>query len=97
VSIIFAVINPQSSNWNRLFSIALGYGLDSQGTIPGRSKVFFFFIASRLALRPGTKGLFLLGVEWQGHEADHSPPSSAEVKNGGAIPPFLHMLSWHDA
>jgi hypothetical protein len=25
-------------------------------------------------------------VRRQGHEADHSPPSSAEVKNGGAIP-----------
>jgi hypothetical protein len=28
-----------------------------------------------------------------GHEPDHSPPSSAEVKNGGAIPPFTHMAS----
>jgi hypothetical protein len=24
-------------------------------------------------------------------EADHSPQSSAEVKNGGALPPFPHM------
>jgi hypothetical protein len=30
-------------------------------------------------------------------EADHSPPSSAEVKNGGAIPPLPHMYSWHGA
>jgi hypothetical protein len=29
-----------------------------------------------------------------GGEADHSPPSSAEVKNGGAMPPFPHMSSW---
>jgi hypothetical protein len=28
------------------------------------------------------------GVKQLGHEADYSPPSSAEVKNGGAIPPF---------
>jgi hypothetical protein len=27
-------------------------------------------------------------------EADHSPPSSVEVKNGGAIPPFPHSSSW---
>jgi hypothetical protein len=27
-------------------------------------------------------------------ETDHSPPSSAEAKNGGAIPPLLHMSSW---
>jgi hypothetical protein len=32
-------------------------------------------------------------VKWQGHEADHSTPSSAEVKNGGAIPP-LPLTSW---
>jgi hypothetical protein len=26
------------------------------------------------------------------HEADHPPPSSAEVKNGGAVPPFPHKI-----
>jgi hypothetical protein len=25
------------------------------------------------------------------------PPSSAEVKNGGAIPPLPHTSSWHSA
>jgi hypothetical protein len=30
-------------------------------------------------------------------EADHSPKSSAEVKNGRAIPPLPHMSSWHSA
>jgi hypothetical protein len=28
---------------------------------------------------------------------DHSSPSSAEVKNGGAIPPLPHMFSWYKA
>jgi hypothetical protein len=28
-------------------------------------------------------------------ESDHSPPCSAEVKNGGAIYPLPHMSSWH--
>jgi hypothetical protein len=36
-------------------------------------------------------------VKRPGREADHSPPSSAEVKNGGAIPPLSHMPSWHRA
>jgi hypothetical protein len=31
------------------------------------------------------------GVEWSGHEADHSPASSAVIKKGGAIPPVPHM------
>jgi hypothetical protein len=31
------------------------------------------------------------GVKRPGREADHSPPSSAEVKNGETIPPLLFM------
>jgi hypothetical protein len=38
----------------------------------------------------GTVGVFHLGLKRQGPEADHSPPSSAEVKNGEAIPPQAH-------
>jgi hypothetical protein len=31
----------------------------------------------------------------QGHEVDHSPPSSAKVKNGGAIPPLPSVfMAW---
>jgi hypothetical protein len=37
------------------------------------------------------------GVKRPGREADHSPPSSAEVKNGGALPPLPHTLPWCDA
>jgi hypothetical protein len=35
----------------------------------------------------GTRVAFL-GVKRPGHEADHSPPTSAKVKNAGAIPPL---------
>jgi hypothetical protein len=38
-----------------------------------------------------------LGVKRPGHEADHSPPSNAMAKNGGAIPPLPHMSSRHSA
>jgi hypothetical protein len=32
------------------------------------------------------------GVKWPRNETDHSPPSSAEVKNDGAIPPIpIHL------
>jgi hypothetical protein len=34
------------------------------------------------------------GVKRPGREADHPPLSSAEVKNGGAIPPLPHTYSW---
>jgi hypothetical protein len=35
-----------------------------------------------------------LGVKWWDHEGAHLPPSSAEVKNGGAIPPLPKMSLW---
>jgi hypothetical protein len=30
-------------------------------------------------------------------EADHTPPPSAQVKSGGAIPPLPHISSWRSA
>jgi hypothetical protein len=42
-------------------------------------------------------GALYLGLKRPRREADHSPPSSAEVKNGGAMPPFSNMSSWHSA
>jgi len=59
---------------------------------------------SRLALGPTqppiqwVPGALSLGVKQQGHEADHSPPSSAEVKE--CVELYLHspsMPSWHGA
>jgi hypothetical protein len=35
-------------------------------------------------------GAISLGTKLQGRENEHSPPSSAEVKKGGAIPPLHH-------
>jgi hypothetical protein len=36
-------------------------------------------------------------VNRPGRDPDHSPVSSAEVKNGGAIPPLSHTSSWRGA
>jgi hypothetical protein len=33
-------------------------------------------------------------VKWQRHKTDHSPPSSAKVKNDGAVPPLPHTSPW---
>jgi hypothetical protein len=58
-------------------------------------KNFPFSTASRSALQPTqppiqrTRGGDLSpGIKWPGHEVGHSSPSSAEVKNGRAIPPL---------
>jgi hypothetical protein len=41
-------------------------------------------------------GTLSLEVKQQGHEDDHSPPCSAEVKSGRAISPLSHMSQWHN-
>jgi hypothetical protein len=64
---------------------------------------FLFFTASRPNLGPtrplsdGYQPALSLGVKWQGHEADHSPPSNAKIRNGEAMPPLPHMSSQHNA
>jgi hypothetical protein len=83
--------------------IATGYGLDGRGSNPGKAKIYLFSTASRPALGltqtpiQWVLGAISPGVMWRGHEADHSPPSTAEVKNGGAIPSLLHMSLCHSA
>jgi hypothetical protein len=55
-----------------------------------------FPAASRSSLRPTLSpnqrvpGAVSLGVKRSGRDADHSPPSSAEVKSGLAIHPLPH-------
>jgi hypothetical protein len=74
--------------------------LDDRGSIPGGKTDFFFSSLSRpyrlwnaiqripAALSPGVKR--------PAREADHSPPSSAEVRKYGAIPPLPQyvFMSW---
>jgi hypothetical protein len=86
----------------KVLLIATGYGLGSWHLIPDRGKIFLFFTVSRLALGPTqppfkwVPGALSSGVKRQRHDADHSSPSSAEVRNGGAI--FItHISSWHSA
>jgi hypothetical protein len=71
--------------------IALGYGLDDRGSrvrFPAGAENFFFTSVFRKALGPAhpptqcVPGAFSLEVKRQRREADHSPLSSAEVKEG---------------
>jgi hypothetical protein len=70
--------------------IALGYGLDDRGSrvlFPAGTVNFLFTTASRTSPGPTQPpiqwvlGVLSLGVKRPGREADHSPPSSAEVNN----------------
>jgi hypothetical protein len=67
---------------------------------PGKGKIFLRSTSSRLVLGP-TKPLVLWvpvalspGVKRPGRDADHSPPTSAEVKNTWnytSTPPYVFM------
>jgi hypothetical protein len=76
-----------------------GYGLDGLGFIPGSTRFFLFSTATRPALEPTQPHIKWVpgsrppGVKWQEYEANHSPPSIAEVKKGGAMPPLPHTCS----
>jgi hypothetical protein len=78
--------------------IAMGYGLDGLGSIPDRDRFFLFSIAFRPFLgstQPSNR--WVPGVKLPRREADHSPATSAEVNNGGTVPPFPGMSSWRNA
>jgi hypothetical protein len=68
----------------------LGYGLEDRGStvrFPAGMGIFLFTTVSRTALRPTqppiqwVQGDHSLGVKRPRREADHSPPSSARIKN----------------
>jgi hypothetical protein len=89
-------------SWDNLVGIAMDYGLKGQGSIPSRGKKLFLFSPlSILALEPTqppmqcVPGALSPRVKWPGHEADHTSASSAEIRNGGTIPPLLSTHSWH--
>jgi hypothetical protein len=78
-------------------SVALGYGLDDRGSrvrFPAGLKIFPFTIASRTVLEPTQPSIqwvpwaLSLGVKLPEREADHLPPSSAEVKEWVEL--YLH-------
>jgi hypothetical protein len=87
---------PQRMDVSRDISVgtATGYWLGGWGSIPGRSRRPFSSPQSRpdLAYTPPlvqwVPWTVYPGEKRPGSEADHSPPSSAEDQNGGAVPPL---------
>jgi hypothetical protein len=81
-----------------------GYGLFDRGVgvrVSVASRIFS--ASSRPAPRPTTPpiqwvpGTLSQGVKRHGRQADHSPPTSAEVKKSGSIHSLPHTRSWHSA
>jgi hypothetical protein len=89
--------------WDSSANIVTGYGLDDQMIrVSFLLGIFIFSTMSRLALGPTqpqwVPGPLSLGVKRLGCEADHSPPSSAKVKE--CMEPYLHSSNtspWYGA
>jgi hypothetical protein len=61
-------------------------GLDGLGSIPWGVKIFLFFTAFRLSLRPTQPPVqWELGIKHPGYEVDNSPPSGTKAKIYGKI------------
>jgi hypothetical protein len=79
--------------------IATGTGWTAGVRFPAEAKDFPLFhgVQAGFGSHPASYAMdteaVSLGVKRPGCEAQHSPPSSVEVKNGGAIPapPFIFM------
>jgi hypothetical protein len=73
--------------------------MDGRVSILGRSKTFPHRVqtgsGAHKTLVKWELGALSPGVKWPAREADQSPPCSAELKKGGAIPPLPRMSSWH--
>jgi hypothetical protein len=93
----FSFIQSLDKSRDSSVGIALGYGLDDRGSrvrFPAGAGNFslHYRIQNGAGAHPashpmGTRGSFP-GVKRPGREADHSPPSSAEVKEW--VKPYLH-------
>jgi hypothetical protein len=98
------VMLHQITNYSSV-GIALGYGLEI-GFLGFDSRrgleIFLFSTASRTALGPTqpplqwVAGALSLGVKRPGRETDHSPPSTAEVKNAWSYTsaPQYVFMAW---
>jgi hypothetical protein len=85
--------------WDSSVNIVIGYRLDGWGSVPGRGKRFFCTssVETGSGVHPSSSPVGGLSpvVKQLGHEADYSPPSSVEVKNGDAILPLPRTSLWH--
>jgi hypothetical protein len=82
---------------------ATGYGLDGRGSFLDGVQNFLYSTASRPSMAPNKSsiqwvtGAVSPGVKAPRREPDSSLLSSAEVKNGGTIPPPPRTSLWRGA
>jgi hypothetical protein len=79
----------------------MGYKARVRFLADARDFSLFYSIQTSPGVHPGTYtmgiGALSPGVKRLRREANHAPPSSAKVKNAGAVSPLPHMSSWRGA
>jgi hypothetical protein len=86
-----------SHEWDPAVDIPTGKWLDGEGSITGKGKTFLQSVQARHGAHPHSYpmrsgGALSSGANRQEREADHTPPSSEEVKNSVAITPLSYTL-----
>jgi hypothetical protein len=101
VSCNFAAVHVSRDS---IVGIGTGHGLDDRGIgvrVPVGSRIFS--TSSRPALGSGqppiqwVPGALCPGLKGQGHEADHTPPTIAEVKKMWIYTSTRHTPLWRNA
>jgi hypothetical protein len=87
---------------NLFVTFIINLGLDSRSLNPSGGTVVLHNVRTNSRAHPasypmGAGGCFPRGEVTGGIKLTHSLPASAEVKNGGAILPRLHVSSWYSA
>jgi hypothetical protein len=82
--LLFLYIDGQQAGWR---------GFDSR---QGQDFSLFCSVQNGSGAHPASYPISSGGF-FSGGKADHSPPSSAEVKNSGTVPPLPHTSSWRGA
>jgi hypothetical protein len=77
-------------------SVVIATGWTAWGSIPGKSKRFYFLhnVQTDFGAHPTSNTMGTGELNRPESEADHSFLSNAEVKKVGAMPPLPHTLSW---
>jgi hypothetical protein len=89
-------------SWDSAVGVATGYGLDGRGVgvrVPVGGRIYLLQVVQtgsgvHPTSYPINTGALSPGVKRQGREADHSPPTSAEVKKMWtytSTPPYAFM------
>jgi hypothetical protein len=94
VTVLFINISHEPGQLSHYSDRLWGCGWLGFGPAGAKDFSLFHSVQTGSGYHPASYPMGTGGSFHEGNETDHSPPSSAEVKNDGAIPPPPHTYSW---